>query len=696
MSIELKTVSDGFLSQISENEGVIAALFTTYRFEPEFFEQEIIPLILDQNLAFSSDQRIKSIQVREALSEAGLPIEVFYDVDLFRQQGTVSPSMEYLHHGIRGERGALHAKLIFLLVKDIESGEQSLCVGSGSANLTIAGWWENVECMHWEWIIPGQVRERFLNQLRNDISWLESRRTGVGDNSSHALPQIASFLKQCKASNSAPFISYYGLSSLSLAQKRRPAFMKFLLDALNEQSPNYRRWTLEIISPYFADSPEFDAHRHFFKDLGVEQIRLFLPMNDQGEALCQREYYEKIAGTEGIEWADWSSDIAKSLVLNSVANRTTHAKVYHFYNGMQSWVFVGSVNFTHRAIRDNQEAGFFTRLPAKTTLLTPVKTEPDKWVPKEQLVESDAGKIESKSVPDLVLNYDWKLHELSAQLRHIDSEYRDSVNIDILTPEGNPVVENIHVLGHLIKIECEPVKIESLLKTSGFLRVRGEWSSVNEAFPERDFMVQQIHWTHKPNDLPHLTPQEIMQIYAGLSSIRRNQLIEYLKQRQLREIGLLGESSGSTEYSDQGRQFFSEYAELFHAFRNLRRRLSEAWVNERLEQVDYYLSGRGIDSLPTLFESITGNKENDLDNATVYLTLLCMIQVYQQPEYSSLPDVKKHLALCRERLNILESSGKMSLIDDDPARKKRFFEWYKEHFFREYRAVNEEDVHEAD
>src|SRR5690606_7296532 len=63
--MELSTYSDGFRAQLGERERVVAAVFTTYSFEPEFFEQEIIPLMLDQSLAFSSDQRIKSIQVRE-------------------------------------------------------------------------------------------------------------------------------------------------------------------------------------------------------------------------------------------------------------------------------------------------------------------------------------------------------------------------------------------------------------------------------------------------------------------------------------------------------------------------------------------------------------------------------------------------------------------------------------------------------
>ena len=692
MSMELKTVSDGFRAQLGEQERVVAAVFTTYRFEPEFFEQEIIPLMLDQSLAFSSDQRIKAIQVREALADAGLPLEVFYDIDLFRAQGTVSPAMEYLHHGIRGERSTFHAKLILLLLEDSDSGEQSLCVGAGSANLTIAGWWENIECWHWERVRSGEVSRRFLNQLREDVAWLAARRKGVADNPDHALPRIAAYLEGCKASHSAPLISWYGLSSLSLAQKRRPAFMKFMLDALNEQSPHYKRWTLEIISPYFADSPDFDGHEHFFNDLGVEQIRIFLPVNDQGEALCRRDYYEKIANTEGIEWATWSEEMAKGLGLKGV-NRTTHAKVYHLYNGMQSWVFVGSVNFTHRATSDNQEAGFFTQLPGQVTLLTPLKDAPDKWCPEDQLPGADTDEGEAQPLPDLLLRYDWKQRELSAVLR--DGQPKRSVLIDILSPEGGVALADIGVTNQEGRVACQHETVEGLLKNSGFLRVRGKWLPGNEAFAEHNVMAQQVHWTHKPLDLPLLSPQEIMQIYAGLSQIRRNQVIEFLKQRQLREMGLLGESAGSTEHQDQGRQFFAEYAELFHAFRNLRKRMGEAWEQGRVELVDYYLSGRGLDSLPTLLESLY-DAERKLDTVTVYLALLCLLHIYEQPEYRSRPQAEERLAECREKLQAIETSGEIALMDGDAERRTRFFAWYREQFFREYRQVDDGVTNAAD
>lgn len=693
MSLELSTISEEFRAQIGDNERVLAAVFTTYRFEPEFFEQEIIPLMLDQGLAFSSDQRIKSIQVREALSDAGLPIEVFYDLDLFRQQGTVSPAMEYLHHGIRGERSAFHAKLVLLLLEDTDSGEQCLCVGAGSANLSIAGWWENIECQHWERVQSGWVSRRFLNRLLGDVVWLTARRKGAPDDPSQALPRIAAFLESCQGWNSAPWVAYYGLRGLELAQKRRPAFLRFLRDALREQSPNYQNWNLEIISPYFAESPSFDAHEKFFEDFGVQGIRIFLPVNDEGEALCNKDYYERIAQTDGIEWASWSPDMLKELGLKSPINRTTHAKIYHFYNGMQSWVFVGSVNFTHRAVSDNQEAGFFVQLPGRSQFLSPLQVEPDKWCPEEKLPGGEQDQGKELNLPELVLSYDWKLHRLSAALGERQAERQ--ILCELLSPEGKVVVADIAVDAEPREVACEPELIEKLLRNTGFLMVAGRWLQDEVTFPPNPVMVQQLHWTHKPLDLPLLSPQEIMQIYAGLSAMRRNQVIEFLKQRQLREMGLLSENTGSHPYEDKGRQFFAEYAELFHAFRNLRRRLDQACSEDRFALVDYYLSGRGMDSLPTLLESLY-EEGRKLDGVTIYLALLCLVQIYQQPKYLGRPDVEYWLRNCRQQIEAIESGGELRLIGDDTDRSRRFFEWYRAQFLREYRQVSDEDSHAAD
>lgn len=691
--MEVRTISEGFREQMGQDAKVVAALFTTYNFEPDFFEQEVIPLMLDQGLAFSGDVRIKRIQVREALAQSSLPIEVFYDIDIFRQQQPVSPAMEYMHHGIRGDVGAFHAKLIFLLLED-EDGTQSLRVGAGSANLTGAGWWENIECQHWETVKSGAVSRHFRGQLLNDMDWLKRKRGGTAPVEGTALWFIESYLSTCTWSRSANSVSYFGLTRGSLERKRRPAFIRFLMEAQKDQCGFYKQWALEIVSPYFAENPGFEGHKHFFDGLKVKAIRIFLPFNDQGEALCQSEYYKTLAEDGRVEWATWEPGTAKLLGTaqplgnGNAQQRRTHAKVYHFHNDKQSWAFVGSVNFTHRALCDNQEAGFFVKLQPRTKLLKALDTPPEKWCAE---LDQDAGTCEDKAdtpLPVLRLLYSWKERQLTAC---VEVEGPGSVFLRILNPERERVLQEVEVTSEASIIDCDPGVVENLLRGSGFIRVEGRRSDGVE-FPEHVVLVQQTDWTHKPLDMPALTPAEIIQIYAGLSESRRMQLIELMKGRQLGVQGIGGEMTAPSGVDEQGQQFFAEYAELFHAFRILRKKLAEDWKAARISRVDYYLSGRGLDSLPTLLESLEANRSG-LDVVTTYLALLSLIQIYQQPDYGARPQVNVLLLRCRDKARCLEKSGQLKLIDADQGRPDRFFSWFREQFFRAYQSLETEETH---
>src|SRR5690606_30196642 len=87
----------------------------------------------------------------------------------------------------------------------------------------------------------------------------------------------------------------------------------------------------------------------------------------------------------------------------------THAKIYHVYNQVQSWV---SVNFTRRAIFDNQEAGFFTKISGVQALLEPIQNPPQRFTPPrtDVMVES------ALSLPEIVISYDWKRKMLRASV----------------------------------------------------------------------------------------------------------------------------------------------------------------------------------------------------------------------------------------------------------------------------------------
>ena len=93
--MEIAVISER-LKELLDNCDVRAGLFTSYTFDPEFFELEAIPLLLPGNMALSSDSRVKQFQVREALRESTIDLEVFYDLSIFRREGNCSPSMEYL------------------------------------------------------------------------------------------------------------------------------------------------------------------------------------------------------------------------------------------------------------------------------------------------------------------------------------------------------------------------------------------------------------------------------------------------------------------------------------------------------------------------------------------------------------------------------------------------------------------------
>ena len=140
-----KYVISDQLSHLLDNQRVISSVFTTYNFEPDFFELDVIPLLLGRQIPFSSDERVKTFQVREVLRESMLELEVFYDLPTFRQSAERSPEIEYYCHGVNRGNNAFHAKSIYILVMDKTSKKKRLLVAAGSNNLSRAGWWENIE-----------------------------------------------------------------------------------------------------------------------------------------------------------------------------------------------------------------------------------------------------------------------------------------------------------------------------------------------------------------------------------------------------------------------------------------------------------------------------------------------------------------------------------------------------------------------
>jgi HKD family nuclease len=666
-----KAVVSDKLNELLEGCKASAAVFTTFNFEPEFFELDVIPILLKQDNAFSTDERVKEFIIRDSLRESELLLEIFYDLPIFRQEGKQSPQMEYLYHGVDLRNNNFHAKSIFILVDHEKLDEKHLLVGAGSNNLTKAGWWDNIECQHWQKVKSREVDRTFLNRLREDVDWLIEHQGIVPSTQRSALHKIREFLVNCKASNSVEAVAYYGPSHVGL----HGGVIKFLKGEKSGLG-NYQNWTLEIISPFFAENTTNKEHDEFFK-LGVDKINLFLPIDDNGHGCCEPKYFEHINKSEGISWAKWSSNCANTLGVGKEPFRRLHAKIYHFHNRKQAWAFVGSVNFTHKALKENVESGFLVKLDKVEPLLEVLaeNESPDKCVLENASDDEASVQAEMAACPELHLSFDWMERTLSGR-----TILGESYEIVLLGPERESLIGNWRLSGEQSIYKGETDELENVLKNGSLVTVSGKSTESGELFPQHTVLLQQTGWTHKPITVQHLSPSQILAIFAGMSQERRQLLLANAHIQNLIISGYAGEMTSILE-EDADNQFFCEYAEIFHAFRKLREQLYSALENEWETQVDYYLTGSGMDSLPTLLNCVDENAENNVNGVTAYLLLLSALEIYSDDNFIHRPNVTICRKNVQDEIAFIKKSDRINL---DKKRQKQFFSWYEDQFSKEY------------
>ena len=680
-TLDKAVISDELCEKLAGRR-VIAGLFTTYAFDLEFFELDVIPLLLDEQFLFSTDERVKLFQVREALRESNIALDVFFDINVFNQEGNRSPTMEYGCHGVNQAPHAFHAKNIYLLIEDENSLQ--LLVAAGSNNLTRAGWWDNIECQHWVEVADRSLPREFLNRLRDDLEYLASKRAFQWHGFSSAIDKIEQFLAKCSSRQDIEPVYYYGFNSTSQKQRDFIGFLKSL-----EPLKTYNNWQLEIISPFFSEQSESDLHRKFF-DFGVKNIVMLLPKDSDNKGLCDSNYYHHISREDNIQWGCWRKDLTKDLGIAERLFRRLHAKIYHFYNGKQSWVFVGSVNFSPHAFFHNVESGFFVKQRELTPFLEPLTDDIDLQFallaeedPGSQCSDEDGGSLE------LHLCYDWKEKALFGK-----SGKAKEYIIQIESAEGQPVIEPWTVAGTQSHYRGTTDLLERLLKHGSLVRVVGKNPQSEVMLKPRLILLQQLGWSHKPMDFPSLSPEQIIAIYSGMSRERRQAMLMNAQICQFVFTGVGGEIT-IDETALFNVQFFCEYAELFHAFRQFKQKLLGLFADNRLNEVDYYLTGSGMDSLPTLLaltdvetqEIAEKETQAPLPGVTAYLIKLCALEIYCQDDFVTKLFVAEKITEVNAQIIRLEKSNRIVLEDNSSERRSLFFKWFKEQFKKQYTSV---------
>lgn len=588
-------------------------IFLTFKFDPGFFEQEILPVFLD--IPLSHEPAVRLIQLEDAIREHIDHLAVYYD-QAGLEAGATGAQLDIRRIPIAWPTGFFHPKNVILLVEDAEADEegnreQALIVAAMSANLTRAGWWESVEVCHAE-----QVKLDGKSSLRSDLLKLFSRvRSASPDNEGHAaLEAIRRFVVKVPERLQRTWEGvlhprlYVGVRDDSEARESVPDFLERLLQNID--------LNLEIISPYFDAAGEVGPLKELMKRFSLKEVRVFLPTGPDGKALCRASVYDAVRKLPNTRWAKLPGDLLKGAA-ESAAPRRVHAKVYRFFSPSRRYeaLFVGSVNLTTAAHAGggNFETAF---------LIEPEpKGGPDWWLAADSMrpaefqgVEEDEGLIRELGSA-LLIRYDWGSARASAFWNNEVPAPRLE-----LAAQGSTLFSLADLPSRTwVTLKSDATaSLERILKSTSLLSV------LIAGHEPATILVLEEGMARKPSILLNLTVAEILRCWAALAPEHKAVLLEerYLELTSSMSALLPRNPLGQLEQQTM----FSAFAGIFQAFNNLERNVLKALEKKREKEAEYILFGKKYDSLPRLIDRVI-DEEKELDTVNRYVMALCARQL---------------------------------------------------------------------
>ncbi|MYD79502.1 MAG: hypothetical protein F4X44_02685 [Gammaproteobacteria bacterium] len=657
-----------------------SALFTTYTFDPGFFELEVLPLLFRQS--FSQAEKVKLLQLEDALRDVD-HIAVYYDRNALSQDATPA-RLDYRRIDVRRRGGVFHPKLAFFLLdeknevnRNSNKNFQSLVIACLSANLTRSGWWENVECAHFVEISDRSVSSNPIPYRSDLLAILRRIRACGTDSEDHsALESIRSFLRNRVSSESIGPARVRGRWTTRMFGGERQLGIS---DWLEEQELTSSKWNLEIISPFF-DSRGAHPLNQLTRTIQPVETRVFLPREPDGSALVTENTYESISALNGVKWSVLPSQITKrsgGASGEKLAPRYVHAKVYRFWNSNgREVVLIGSANCTSSAHSHggagNLEAAFLvdlsrTRRGPNDWWLQPLGQDVQRFA-EESPGESDG--LDDSPI-GVSIRYDWGTRELAVRL--------DRKTVQPLSVSNSSG-------GHLFNIEATTEKHWCELDTyaSDLLRKSLQSSSfvvLNYGEIQWKVLVREEGMAHRPSILSELSPEEILEYWSLLTIEERAEFLE--RHAAFNEnIEGLPVLSSNIELGAET-TVFDRFAAVFHAFGCLKRHTVSSLENGRFDEAEMRLLGAKYDSLPELLRKLL-----DLENGDpiqCYVSFLTAKQMRDSlgEQYGEFFRDREDLVT---RLDILISEGlcrREQIFEFDEKQSSDFLEWFEPVFLRD-------------
>ena len=644
------TISEAFRSVIGERE-VEQAFFTTYSFEPEFFELEVLPLLLG-NPALSRNESIRYYQLQSLMRQHSGRLAVVYDLSVFDPQ--LAPRLEVDYLPMRVGGACQHAKLMVLVVRDRKSKQLSIVLGAGSFNLTKAGWWENLEVGHWVELSEGFAPSNILEPLLDALRFYQARTP------SPVVDNILGVAMAFEASTADPNCSFY-FSGNGAAHRH---FDTFIAEHADAAAP------LEIISPFFAD----DGNNRIIIDfLGrYPSATVLLPLDEQGQALVNRQFVYEALPRESITWGQWSESVRKKHLDPKSPYRRLHAKIYQAH-GKDPWCFVGSVNLSFKAFRQNVEAGFLLKGGDAKHLLVALQAPPDRFNP--EVEASSASATGDQEMPPICVAFDWQ-----TDLLHTSCSAPGEL---VLLNSAAEILVSVPLNGADDQL-CPAPQLKTHLQGSSLMHAR--WlTDAGEA--EGTVLVSQRNLFCRPTHLPALDLQALLKIFIGMHESRRVELFGDLAVRLLhasQDDGVQDEFLPEPTAEGAFESFFAEFSQVNGAFWELAERLAKAEREGDFQTLAYYLKGQQPDSLRKVLASIVGSDSTNKEVSLIvrYLTLLSVTDLLKR--FAAHADE----ALIHEAEKALTALERNELLTQlDGAEGEHFIRWFKTKFFEPVAAM---------
>lgn len=649
-----------------------SAVFLTYQFDPGFFEQEVLPVLLDIPLSHATSIRL--IQLEDALRALPGEVAVYYDANGLVVGDAGSARLDVRRVPVQ-HRAIFHPKNVFLLVEDEQEDEnglhaQALIIASLSANLTRSGWWENVESCHVE-----EIGEGDKTRLKEDIaSFLESLRHKARAECEHAaLRDILAFLRtadqRLQKTASGRLLSHFYAS-------REP-----FVDFLDQTAGNFIRGTyLEIISPYFDDAADCAPLMALVERFSPKEVRVYLPRSPSGDALCRRELYESVHAIPGVQWGRLPEKLLRLGSGKDAGERFVHAKLYRFFtqSPKREICFVGSPNLTSSAHQSggNVETGFLVdMIPPRRPNFWML---PDHRKPGEYQVRSEDEAAAASGGTRLNLRYHWDKERAelfwdapgAAPTLRLEGRGVQLGSLQSLPPrEWTPGAEELSQ------------RIGEILEETSLLTVYGDGDK------PALLLVQEEGMFRKPSLLLRLSAADILRYWSLLTPAQRAAFVE----AHAPEVAFAGQGADLVTHAQialEDDSVFDRFAGFFHAFGCLERAVREALDGDNIKESNYRLFGKKYDSLGSLLDRV-GSDQGRLDSVDRYVLVMCAKQLCRQMA-TDYPDYwKTHCSetkVLEDRFAILSAmrDDLISVNGDDFA---DFLDWFDRWFVRRAEPV---------